>query len=307
MVGTMEALMRGFFLMLGKSKLTGRVARKYGLRLGARRFVAGVLIRDAIDAAKRLNSQGRVATLDHLGEFVGDEAEAELAVQMCLQTLGAIADAGVQANLSLKLTSLGLDLDRDLCASNMRLILDRAAKTGNFVRIDMEDYVHCQPALDLFRELRNDYEHVGIVIQAYLMRSSQDVLELGEIAANLRLVKGAYKESHQVAYSLKSEVDEAFIKLVHEQLAKGYTAIATHDRRMIDAALAWIKSNQIESDRFEFQMLYGISEDLQDELVKRGYRVRVYVPFGKDWFGYFMRRLAERPANVWFVVKNMLK
>ncbi|MBW7459997.1 proline dehydrogenase family protein, partial [Paenibacillus sepulcri] len=278
------------------------------LRMGARRFVAGATIREAVETVKRLNEQGKLATLDHLGEFVGDEKEAAIAADMCLQTLDAIAEAGVQSNLSLKLTSLGLDVSPELCRHHMRLILNRAASLGNFVRIDMEDYAHCQPALDLYKELRQEYGNVGIVIQAYLRRSGQDICELGEASAsNLRLVKGAYKESEQVAYPQKSEVDKQFVMLIREQLKYGYAAIATHDREVIKASAAWIKANDIHQDRFEFQMLYGISEDLQDQLTKEGFRVRIYVPYGGDWFGYFMRRLAERPANVWFVLKNMWK
>jgi proline dehydrogenase len=269
--------------------------------------VAGVAIRDAVETVKRLNGQGKLATLDHLGEFVRNEEEARHAAEMCLRTLDAIAEAGVQSNLSLKLTSLGLDIDRELCAAHMRMILERAGKYGNFVRIDMEDYTHCQPALDLFRGLRQSYGHVGIVIQAYLYRSLQDVQDLAQLRPNLRLVKGAYKESDKVAFPKKSDVDAQFMCLIREQLKYGYTAIATHDRKIVDEVKALVKKQNIGRDKFEFQMLYGICEDLQDQLVREGYKVRIYVPYGEDWFGYFMRRLAERPANVWFVLKNMRK
>lgn len=303
----MEALLRSIFLSLGKSRTAGKLARQYGLKLGATRFVAGVEIADAIEAVRRLNDQGKLATLDHLGEFVGSKAEAEHAAAMCLATLDAIASAGVRCNLSLKLTSLGLDADPGLCERSMRQIVQKAGEYDNFVRIDMEDYSHCQPALDLYRKLRTDYPHVGIVIQAYLRRARRDVTELGAEGANLRLVKGAYKEPEEVAFPDKSEVDRSFNELIQMHLANGYTAVATHDRNIIEATKRWVKEHGVPHDRFEFQMLYGISEELQNELVREGYTVRVYVPFGEDWFGYFMRRLAERPANVWFVLKNMFR
>jgi len=304
----MEKMMRSFFLTLGKSRQVGSLARKYGLRLGASRFVAGVEINNAIDAVKKLNKQGKMATLDHLGEFIRGKEEAVHSANMCLHTLEAIATSHANANLSLKLTSLGLDLDSKLCEEQMRTILDAAALTNNFVRIDMEDYSHCQPALDLYQKLRESYDHVGIVIQAYLYRSEKDVHELGLRQANLRLVKGAYKESEEVAYPQKADVDQSFERLIRTHLKSGsYTAIATHDRAIIDRTKRFIKEQGIPLEQFEFQMLYGICEEMQDELVRDGYRVRIYVPYGEDWFGYFMRRLAERPGNVWFVLKNMWK
>ncbi|WP_138755606.1 proline dehydrogenase family protein [Paenibacillus sinopodophylli] len=304
----MEQLMRSFFLTLGKSRKVGGLARKYGLRLGASRFVAGVEINSSIEAVKKLNQQGKLATLDHLGEFISGKEEAEHSTDMCLRTIEAIAASGVKANLSLKLTSLGLDLDDGLCERQMRRILELAEQTDNFVRIDMEDYSHCQPALDLYRKLNVPTDRAGIVIQAYLYRSEEDLHELGVMKANVRLVKGAYKESADVAFPLKSDVDQSYLRLIEQHLLSGgYTAIATHDRAVIAHAKTFIREQGISLDRFEFQMLYGICEELQDELVREGYRVRIYVPYGEDWFGYFMRRLAERPDNVWFVLKNMWK
>ncbi|CAM4381779.1 proline dehydrogenase [Paenibacillus endophyticus] len=304
----MEKLMRSFFLTLGKSRRVGGLARKYGLRLGASRFVAGVEINSSIEAVKKLNKQGKMATLDHLGEFISSKQEAEHSTEMCRRTLASIAASGVNANLSLKLTSLGLDLGSELCESQMRRILELAEQTDNFVRIDMEDYAHCQPALDLYQKLRASSDRVGIVIQAYLYRSEQDVQELGLTNANLRLVKGAYKEPKEVAFPLKTDVDQSYMRLIEQHLLSGsYTAIATHDRDVIQQAKAFIRDQGIPVSQFEFQMLYGICEELQDELVLEGYRVRIYVPYGEDWFGYFMRRLAERPDNVWFVLKNMWK
>jgi proline dehydrogenase len=298
-------MMRSVFLSLGKNKTVVGLARKYGLKLGATKFVAGVEIEEAIKAIELLNGQGKLATLDHLGEYAGSKKEAEEAAAMCLRTLEAIAASGASCNLSLKLTSLGLDADPEACERYMRQILRKAGDLGNFVRIDMEDYGHCQPALDLYRKLKADFPNVGIVIQAYLRRSARDVAELGAAGANLRLVKGAYKEPESVAYPDKSDVDRSFMELIRKHSANGYTAIATHDRGIVEETIAWMSEQGIARDRFEFQMLYGISEELQKELVAEGYAVRIYVPFGKDWFGYFMRRLAERPANVWFVLKHM--
>ncbi|NRF91723.1 proline dehydrogenase [Paenibacillus frigoriresistens] len=304
----MELIMKNMFQSLGKSRTANRLAKKYGLRFGAARFVAGETIQQSIEAVRGLNQDGRVATLDHLGEFVFSEEEALESAAMCIQTLDAIASSGVKSNLSLKMTSLGLDISRELCVNNMKRILDCARQHGNFVRIDMEDYAHCQISLDIYRELRQEYDNVGIVIQAYLFRTMQDIDDLHALGANLRLVKGAYKESPQVAFPEKSAVDENYKKIIQKHLLNGhYTAIASHDEAIIHFTKEFVRSNLISIEQFEFQMLYGICEDLQKQLVKEGYRVRVYVPYGVDWFGYFMRRLAERPANVWFVLKNMFK
>ncbi|MBD0378888.1 proline dehydrogenase family protein [Paenibacillus sedimenti] len=304
----MEMMLKNMFQALGKSRSANKLAKKYGLRFGAARFVAGETIKQSIDAVRQLNQDGRVATLDHLGEFVFSEEEAIQSADMCIQTLDAIASSGVQSNLSLKMTSLGLDISRELCMKNMKRILDRARQHGNFVRIDMEDYAHCQISLDIYRELREQYDNVGIVIQAYLFRTVQDIQDLNALKANLRLVKGAYKESPQVAFPEKRDVDDNYKKIIEMHLANGnYTAVASHDEAIINFTKQFVSARGIDREQFEFQMLYGICEDLQKQLVREGYRVRVYVPYGVDWFGYFMRRLAERPANVWFVLKNMFK
>jgi proline dehydrogenase len=304
----MEILMRNMFQTLGKNQTANKLAKKYGLRFGASRFVAGETIESAIKTVKELNKSGKVVTLDHLGEFVFTEEEANESAAMCIQTLDAIAKAGVQSNLSLKMTSLGLDISKELCMKNMRRILDRAKIYGNFVRIDMEDYAHCQVSLDIYRELRKEYDNIGIVIQAYLYRTEQDIKDLNEYKANLRLVKGAYKESPEVAFPDKKDVDENYKKIIKTHLLNGnYTAVASHDEAIIEYTKKMVQEYQIPKDQFEFQMLYGICVELQQKLVQEGYRVRVYVPYGVDWFGYFMRRLAERPANVWFVLKNLLK
>ncbi|WP_141433028.1 proline dehydrogenase family protein [Bacillus sp. 03113] len=304
----MELLMRNMFQSLGKNTAANKLAKKYGLRFGASRFVAGDSIQTAIQAVKELNRDGKVVTLDHLGEFVYTEAEANESADMCIKTLDAIAESGVQSNLSLKMTSLGLDISKELCMANMRRILDVAKKHQNFVRIDMEDYAHCQVSVDIYKELREEYENVGLVLQAYLYRTEKDIDELKAYKANLRLVKGAYKESPEVAFPLKKDVDENYKANIKQHLLNGnYTAIASHDEKIIDYAKSIIQDHDIPKDQFEFQMLYGICVDLQNKLVNEGYKMRIYVPYGMDWFGYFMRRLAERPANVWFVLKSLFK
>ncbi len=304
----LELLMRNMFQSLGKNTAANKLAKKYGLRFGASRFVAGDSIQTAIQAVKELNRDGKVVTLDHLGEFVYTEAEANESADMCIKTLDAIAESGVQSNLSLKMTSLGLDISKELCMANMRRILDVAKKHQNFVRIDMEDYAHCQVSVDIYKELREEYENVGLVLQAYLYRTEKDIDELKAYKANLRLVKGAYKESPEVAFPLKKDVDENYKANIKQHLLNGnYTAIASHDEKIIDYAKSIIQDHDIPKDQFEFQMLYGICVDLQNKLVNEGYKMRIYVPYGMDWFGYFMRRLAERPANVWFVLKSLFK
>ncbi|MGG6311435.1 proline dehydrogenase family protein [Paenibacillus macerans] len=304
----MDALIKTLFQTFAKSQSANKMARKYGLRFGASRFVAGETIEGAIDAVRSLNASGREATLDHLGEFVATEAEASLSAMMCLKTLDAIASSGVKANLSLKLTSLGLGISEEVCLSNLTAILNRARMYGLFVRIDMEDFAQCEKTIAIYKRLREQIDNVGIVIQAYLYRSIHDLEELKDLKPNLRLVKGAYKESPKVAIPAKPDVDDNYKRLIATHLKNGgYAAIATHDSGIIDYAKQIIHELNIPNERFEFQMLYGIREDLQLQLVREGYKVRVYVPFGSDWFGYFMRRLAERPANVWFVVKNFFK
>jgi proline dehydrogenase len=218
--------------------------------------------------------------------------------------LEAISRAGVNSNLSVKMTQLGLDIDKEFCLENMRRILETAKKTKNFVRIDMEDHAHCQVTLDILRELHEDYDNVGTVIQAYLYRAEQDVKDLKGIP--LRLVKGAYKESPEVAIQDKKEIDGNYMRIIKEHLLSGtYTAIATHDHNIIEKVKEFAKKNNISTDQFEFKMLYGFRTELQLSIVKEGYKMRVYIPFGDDWFGYFMRRLAERPQNVAFALKGL--
>jgi proline dehydrogenase len=303
----MEQLMKDFFLFLSKNKTLNAAAKKWGLRFGASRVVAGETIAEAINTVRQLNQKGLVCTLDHLGEFVYSVEEANESADYCIKTLEAIHQSGVDCNLSLKMTQLGLDISRELCMNNMRRILDAAKKNGNiFVRIDMEDYAHNEVTLEILDELLPDYDNVGTVIQAYLYKSADDIEKLKEKKVNLRLVKGAYKESPEVAFPNKADVDENYKKIIKQHLLNGcYAAIATHDDNIIAYVKQLEKEYNIPRTQFEFQMLYGIRPQSQVELAREGYKMRVYVPYGNDWYGYFMRRLAERPANVAFVIKGL--
>lgn len=302
----MEEMMRSVLLSLSKNKNANELAKRYGLRFGAQRFVAGETIDSAIARVRQLNEAGMKVTLDHLGEFVSDRAEAKESADYCVRTLDAIAKAGVEANLSLKLTQLGLDLDRGMCVDHMREILTTASRHGIFVRIDMEDFSRCQMTIDLLLELRQEFDNVGTVMQAYLYRAADDVSMLASQHIPLRIVKGAYKEPKEVAYPIKADVDLNYKKLVQLSMDAGnYTAVATHDEALVRWVRDYTEKNGIDRSRFEFQMLYGIRPALQQDLAKLGYTVRIYVPFGTDWYGYFMRRLAERPANVAFVLRGM--
>lgn len=304
----MEQLMRSAFLSLAKNRSANRLAKRYGLHLGAQKFVAGETIDSAIDTVRQLNAQGMTATLDHLGEFVSDEQEAVESADFCVKTLDAIHASGVQASLSLKMTQMGLDIRRDLCVDNMRWILNTAQNYGLRVNIDMEDFARCQVTLDIFDELRQTFNNVDTVLQAYLYRSLDDAKRLGQEGARVRVVKGAYKEPASVAYPDKADVDRNFIQMTETLLqSPGFAAIGTHDDEIIEHCKLFIGKHQLAPDKYEFQMLYGIRADLQTRLVQEGYPLRVYVPYGNDWYGYFMRRLAERPANVSFVLRGMFK
>ncbi|MFY0761784.1 proline dehydrogenase [Metabacillus dongyingensis] len=304
----MEQLLRSFFLFLSKNKALTKAAKRYGLRFGAARFVAGETIELAAAAIKELNKKGLDVTIDYLGEFVDNEAEANEMADHSIKAIEAIGRENLQSQLSLKMTSMGLDISNEVVLRNMRRILE-AAKTHNvFVTIDMEDYSRCGRTIEIFKSLKKEYDNVGTVIQAYLYRTTKDIDDLNQFHPNLRLVKGAYKESPRVAFPEKKDVDENFKKIIKMHLVNGnYTAIATHDDAIIEFTKRFVKENSIPNGQFEFQMLYGIRPERQLELVKEGYKMRVYVPYGTDWYGYFMRRLAERPANVAFVFKGMVK
>ncbi|MGM9988109.1 MAG: proline dehydrogenase family protein [Bacillaceae bacterium] len=304
----MEQAMKNFFLFLSKNKGLTKLAKRYGLRFGARRFVAGETIEEAVALIKQLNEKNLCVTIDYLGEFVDNEAEANEMANQSIKAIRAIGREKLDSQLSLKMTSMGLDISDEVVFNNMRRILEAAKENGVFVTIDMEDYSRCQKTIDIFKQLRSEYDNIGTVIQAYLYRTQQDIADLHAYRPNLRLVKGAYKESEEVAFPLKKDVDENYKDIIRMHLLNGnYTAIATHDDAMIDYTKKIVEEHSISRDQFEFQMLYGIRTERQLELAKEGYKMRVYVPYGTDWYGYFMRRLAERPANVAFVLKGMFK
>ena len=307
----LQATSKAFFHGLAQVPTLQRLASKYGMAPGsgfARRFIAGETIDEAIACVKDLPSKGLLLTLDYLRESVSSAAAASAAAADYVQIINAIVKSGIERNISLKLTQLGLDVDKATAVDNMRRILEPADANDFFVRIDMENSPYTDATLDILDTLwRQGHRNVGTVIQSCLKRSPEDVRRLNVIQARVRLVKGAYKEPKSVAYQKKAEVDAAYVELMQVLLDEGnYPAIATHDPNVIDATKAYAKSKGIANDKFEFQMLYGIRRDLQASLVKEGYRVRVYVPFGKQWYPYFMRRLGERPANVAFVIKGIL-
>ncbi|GEL07598.1 proline dehydrogenase family protein [Salisediminibacterium halotolerans] len=296
---------RKFFSVLSSSQFLENRARNWGPKLGATTVIAGETIEEAMEAVRKLNAQGLCATVDHLGEFVHKKEEALASKDYCIRTLEAIDAYGVDCNLSLKLTSLGLDVDRNLCRDNMLDILAKADELNIFVRIDMEDYAHLDSTLELFQELRRSYQNVGPAMQSYLHRAEQDTRSLKGV--NLRMMKGAYKESPSVAYQKKPEVDANLLNIIKVHLLNGsYTAVATHDHNIIEEVKTFVREQGIPDDLYEFQMLYGFRTELQAQLVNEGYKVRVYVPFGEDWYGYFMRRLGERPQNIVFAMRGLL-
>ena len=282
-----------------------RVAKSF-----ANRFVAGETVDTALAAVARLNARDITASLDLLGESVHNEAEARAAGEAYINMIDRIHEQKADANVSVKLTAMGLDISEDLCVANMQKILQRARDCASFVRIDMESSEYTQRTLDLFEQrLYPAYrENVGIVLQSYLYRTFADVERAISMKARVRLCKGAYKEPETVAFPDKKDVDANYVRCMHELMLKGnYPGIATHDEAIIREAKRFAKANDVAPDRYEFQMLYGVRRDLQDRLVREGYRVRVYVPFGTQWYPYLMRRLAERPANVAFLTGNVFK
>jgi len=299
-----------FSAIAGSSGLK-TLASRFGMRgprSFARRFIAGETVEEAIAAARIIEASGFQQTLDLLGESVASMAEADAATRAYLDVLDKIVASGVGRNISLKLTQLGLSLDRATCVDNLRRILDVAQQHGFFVRIDMENSPFTQVTLDVFETMwEQGYRNVGVVLQSCLPRSLGDAKRMNELGARVRIVKGAYKEPRAVAYQEKEQVDAAFLVITKLLLSGGtYPAIATHDPAMITAARAYATEHGIAHDKFEFQMLFGIRRDLQAALSSEGYNVRVYIPFGREWFPYFMRRLGERPANIGFVVRGIL-
>jgi proline dehydrogenase len=304
-----ERAMRSSLLWLSRQPRLGRLATRTSVtRSMVDRFVAGQTLAEALAALPRLGERGLVTTVDVLGESVTSAEAADAAVGRYLETIDALAAGGLERNVSVKLSQMGLDVDERLCRRNVERIFERAAASGTFVRIDMEDHTKTDATLGVWRDLRSVDPASGVVIQAALRRSTDDVAALVAERAPIRLCKGAYKEPAAVAHQAKAEVDAAYVRLMERLLREGERpALATHDERIVEQAIALVEREGLGRDRFEFQMLYGIRRDLQARLSEAGYRVRVYVPYGREWYPYFMRRLAERPANVAFILRAVLR
>lgn len=273
----------------------------------AGRFVAGETIDEAMQAARELNDAGMTVTMDNLGESVESRDDARAAADVYIEVLDRLAADGIDGNISVKLTQMGQDIDTDFLRQNVGRILERAAKHDTFVRFDMEDSHHTQPTLDFFRSLWDEgVRNIGIVLQSYMYRTQDDARMANELGARVRLCKGAYMEPASVAFQDKADVDRNYVETMKLLLDDGrYPGIATHDEAMIEATRSYAREAGIATDRFEFQMLYGVRRDLQKQLVDQGYRMRVYLPFGDAWYPYLMRRMAERPANLFFILNNV--
>ena len=310
----MASPLRRFLIELSKNaQMQDVIVGIPASRQMARRFVAGETLDDAIAAIRATNTNHMLATLDFLGEHVDTEAEARVNADEYIRALQAIARAGVDSNVSIKLTAMGLAIDDEFCYRNVRRIVQQGAELGNFVRIDMEDTPVTDRTLAIYRRLRAEFPNCGVVIQAYLYRSESDIRSLMDPGmAHLRLCKGAYDEPPEVAYQEKEDVDANMVRLIQLTLDNlnafpgTYPAVASHDHRIINWVKAYAYHHQISTERFEFQMLYGIRRDLQQTLANQGYKMRVYIPYGTRWYPYFMRRLAERPANLVFFLRALV-
>ena len=297
-------VLKSFFMALSGNQTLNAAAQKYGLKLGAQSVVAGTNIEEAIASIKELNQQGISCTVDNLGEFVFEKSEAIKAKNQILEIIERIQKDQVDAHISLKPSQLGLDIDYQFCYENLKEIVALAYSYGIFVNFDMENYDRLHASFKLLDELSEQYNNIGTVIQAYFFESEQNI----EYYKNfrLRIVKGAYKESSAVAYQSKAEIDKKFIELIEYHLLHGkFTSIATHDHNIINHVKKFVKQHNIPNDKFEFQMLYGFRKEMQLSLTKEGYNFCTYLPFGHDWYGYFMRRLAERPQNITLVTKQV--
>jgi proline dehydrogenase len=274
------------------------------------RFVAGDNIDETIPFIRQINSENATASFDHLNESVGSADEAENEVVEYLNILAKIDETKIRSNVSIKITQFGLGLDPELAYRNARRVVEEAHRRGNFVRVDMEDSTVTQATIDIFKRLRAEFglNDVGIVLQSYLYRTFADAQELVKLPARIRICKGAYSEPPEVAFPEKKDVDANYVKVMQLLLSSGtYHGIATHDPKMIDATIDFAMREGIGKEKYEFQMLFGVRRDLQRQLARDGFNIRIYVPYGKHWYPYFMRRLAERPANIWFVLKNLAK
>jgi proline dehydrogenase len=307
-VGRLSVLRKAILAAADSPRLQ-RFVQRYGFRLGAARFVAGESLDDAVPVLRRLNESGLLTNTTLLGEGVRDEAETRAVVAAYRDVLDRIHAEGLRTNVALKLTHLGLEIDEELAHHNVAELVGHAAQLGNFVRIDMEESRHVDATLRIYRRLRESgQENVGTVLQAYLFRSEDDLAALLPLAPNVRLVKGAYLEPPEIAYPLKRDVDAAYARLLERSLGgRGFTAVATHDQTLIEHAISFARDRGIARERFQFQMLYGIRSQLQLDLVRRGFDVLVATPYGPEWYRYLMRRLAERPANLLFLVRNLVR
>jgi proline dehydrogenase len=305
-----EVLRQTFLSMSNSSELENIALHNGMARRFALRFVAGETLEQAAKAIADLNKKGITATFDHLGENVNTAAEAIASADSYIEVLDKIEKTGIKSNVSLKLTQMGLDVDEELCYRNVSRVCERARELDNFVRLDMESSAYTDRTLDVFRRLWHEsrYRNVGVVLQAYLYRTEEDVREMNSLGARVRLCKGAYNEPAEVAFPKKADVDANYAKLAALLLKEGtYPGIATHDSRLIEYTKRFAARRGIDRSKFEFQMLYGVRRELQVELAQQGYNMRVYVPYGREWYPYFMRRLAERPANVMFVLGNLVR
>lgn len=300
----MDNAVRDFFIYLSQNKILNQGAKKWGLRLGAQNVVAGTNINEMIESVKKLNAAGISCTIDNLGEFVFEKEVAIKAKEQILAVIEAIHVNKLDAHISLKPSQLGLDIDHNFCLENLEEIVKKANEYNIFINFDMEDHARLQTSFDLLDELSSTYENIGTVIQAYFYRAKDDIEKYKNY--RLRIVKGAYKEDAAVAYQNKNDIDKNYIELIEWHLLNGkFTSIATHDHHVINHVKDFVEKHNIPKDKFEFQMLYGFRVDMQHALVKEGYHFCTYVPFGEDWYGYFMRRLAERPQNLNLLAKQV--
>ena len=301
--------MRSAILAAADSPRVQRIVQKHGMRLGAARFVAGETLDECVLVLRSLNERGLVTNTTLLGEGVRDEGEARAVVAEYETLISRLVDEGLRSNVALKLTHLGLELDEEVAYANVKRLVEHARGLGSFLRIDMEQSAFVDATLHIYRRLREDgLDNVGTVLQAYLYRSEDDLAGLLPLRPNLRIVKGAYLEPAEIAYPRKADVDATYIRLVEASLlGGGFTAIATHDERMIEHAIRFADEHDIGRDRFQFQMLYGVRPRLQQDLAARGFQVLVATPYGPEWYPYLMRRLGERPANMLFFVRNLLR
>ncbi|MBQ0140288.1 MAG: proline dehydrogenase family protein [Kurthia sp.] len=296
--------LKDFFIALSENKFLNNNAKKYGLMLGAQSVVAGTNIDEVIHTIRDLNNQGISCTIDNLGEFVSEQVDAETAKNQIIAVIEAIHSNDVDAHISLKPSQLGLDIDEEFCFNLLEEIVAKAHQYNIFVNFDMEKHDRLQQTFDFVERLSEQYDNVGTVIQAYFHRAIDDVEKFKNY--RLRIVKGAYKETEEYAYQTKDEIDANFIRLIEYHLLNGkFTSVATHDHHVIEHVKEFVKLHNISHDKFEFQMLYGFRKDMQQKLANEGYNFCTYVPFGEDWYGYFMRRLAERPQNLNLVTKQI--